>query len=115
VRHGGFYYLFVSFDLCCRGTRSTYRIMVGRSRKPTGPYVDADDKPMLVGGGAQLLAANERWLGPGGESVLQRPEGDLLIFHAYDATTGKPALQISGLTWNQGWPRAILGISGESN
>jgi arabinan endo-1,5-alpha-L-arabinosidase len=114
VRHGGFYYLFVSFDLCCRGTKSTYRIMVGRSRKPTGTYVDADGKPMLAGGGTQLLAANERWLGPGGESVLQRPEGDLLVFHAYDAATGKPALQISGVTWDHGWPHAALGTSGES-
>jgi arabinan endo-1,5-alpha-L-arabinosidase len=114
VRHGSFYYLFVSFDLCCRGTKSTYRIMVGRSRKPTGPYVDADGKPMLAGAGTQLLSANQRWLGPGGESVMQRPEGDLLVFHAYDVTTGKPALQISDLTWEQGWPHAVLGVSGES-
>ena len=115
VRHGDFYYLFVSFDLCCRGTKSTYRTMVGRSKQVTGPYVDADGKPMLQGGGMQLLTANSRWLGPGGESVLQRKEGDILVFHAYDAVTGKPALQISTLTWDGGWPHAVLGTSGESN
>jgi arabinan endo-1,5-alpha-L-arabinosidase len=114
VRHGYYYYLFVSFDLCCRGIRSTYRTMVGRSLKVTGPYVDADGKPMLEGGGTQLLSPNSRWLGPGGESVLQRPEGDILVFHAYDAVTGKPALQISTLTWENGWPHAVLGTSGES-
>jgi arabinan endo-1,5-alpha-L-arabinosidase len=114
VRHGGFYYLFVSFDLCCRGKNGTYRTMVGRSRKPTGPYVDADGQPMLAGGGTQLLTANDRWLGPGGESVLQRPEGDIIVFHAYDAATGKPALQISDLTWEHGWPHAVVGTSGES-
>jgi arabinan endo-1,5-alpha-L-arabinosidase len=114
VRHGRYYYLFVSFDLCCRGTRSTYRTMVGRSRKPAGPYKDASGKPMLEGGGTQLLGANRRWLGPGGESVLQRKEGDVIVFHAYDATTGKPALQISTLTWKHGWPEAALGTTGES-
>lgn len=114
VRHGDYYYLFVSFDLCCRGTRSTYRTMVGRSLKVTGPYVDADGKPMLNGGGTQLLSPNGRWLGPGGESVLQRPEGDIIVFHAYDALTGKPALQISTLTWANGWPHAVLGTAGES-
>lgn len=114
VRHGGFYYLFVSFDLCCRGTRSTYRMMVGRSKKVTGPYFDKDGRPMQQGGGTQLLAANQRWLGPGGESVLQRREGDLLVFHAYDAATGKPALQISTITWTGGWPQAALSTSGES-
>jgi arabinan endo-1,5-alpha-L-arabinosidase len=114
VRHDGFFYLFVSFDLCCRGTRSTYRTMVGRSKSVTGPYTDADGVAMLDGGGTQLLGANARWVGPGGESVLQRPEGDLIVFHAYDAVTGKRALQVSTLTWKDGWPRAALGTSGES-
>ena len=114
VRHGDYFYLFVSFDLCCRGTHSSYRTMVGRSRHVTGPYVDEDGKPMLEGGGTQLLEPNSRWLGPGGESVLQRPEGDILVFHAYDAVTGKPALQISTLTWTNGWPHAALGTTGES-
>lgn len=114
VRHDGFYYLFVSFDLCCRGTASTYHVMVGRSKHVTGPYIDAAGKPMMEGGGTLLLAANARWLGPGGQSILQRPEGDLIVFHAYDAVTGKPALQISTLTWENGWPHAALGTSGES-
>lgn len=114
VHHGGYYYLFVSFDLCCRGVHSTYRTMVGRSKHVTGPYVDADGKPMMEGGGMPLLTANERWLGPGGESVLQRPEGDVIVFHAYDAVTGKPALQVSSLVWKHGWPHAALGTTGET-
>ena len=114
VRHEGFYYLFVSFDLCCRGTKSTYRIMVGRSARVTGPYTDERGVAMSEGGGTQLLAANQRWVGPGGESVLQRREGDLLVFHAYDAVTGKPALQISTIDWIGCWPRAALGTTGEA-
>jgi len=114
VHHGDYFYLFVSFDLCCRGTKSSYRTMVGRATHVTGPYLDEEAKPMLEGGGTQILWPNSRWLGPGGESVLQRPEGDLLVFHAYDAVTGKPALQISTLTWDNGWPHATLGTAGQS-
>jgi arabinan endo-1,5-alpha-L-arabinosidase len=109
VRHGDYYYLFVSWDLCCRGAKSNYRTMVGRSRNITGPYVDASGKSMLEGGGTPVLAGNSRWAGPGGESVLQQPEGDILVFHAYDGKSGKPSLQISSLTWTDGWPHAALG------
>ena len=31
-RHGDYYYLFVSWDYCCRGEKSSYRVAVGRSR-----------------------------------------------------------------------------------
>lgn len=113
VRHGDYYYLFVSWDLCCRGNKSTYRIMVGRAPEITGPYRDRKGVQMTEGGGTQLLAGNQRWAGPGGESVLmgEGEQPDILVFHADDATTGKPALQISTITWEDGWPHAALGAS----
>lgn len=108
VRHGDYYYLFVSWDLCCRGVKSTYHTMVGRSRAITGPYVDENGTPMMKGGGTEILHANDAWLGPGGESLLMGSPEDLIVFHAYDAKTGKPALQISTIDWSSGWPRVAL-------
>ncbi|MFD0745278.1 arabinan endo-1,5-alpha-L-arabinosidase [Phytohabitans flavus] len=44
-RRGGYYYLWVSFDRCCQGASSTYRVMVGRSTSVTGPYTDRNGTP----------------------------------------------------------------------
>ena len=107
-RHGSFYYLFVSWDLCCRGLKSTYRTMVGRSKNVTGPYVDRDGRPMLEGGGSAVLSANGKWLGPGGESLLHLADKDIIVFHAYSAVNGRPALHISTVGWKDGWPSASL-------
>ena len=108
VHHQGYFYLFVSFDLCCRGTKSNYKTMVGRSRDVTGPYLDANGTPMLEGGGTPVLIGNDRWLGPGGESICQTGNGDLIVFHAYDSKTGEPYLQLSTIDWSGGWPHAAL-------
>jgi arabinan endo-1,5-alpha-L-arabinosidase len=84
--------------------------MVGRSKSVTGPYVDKAGTPMMQDGGTLLLGPNKRWLGPGGESLLHQADGsDLIVFHAYDATSGRPALQISSIVWREGWPIAALG------
>ena len=108
VHHGDYYYLFVSYDLCCRGTKSNYKTMVGRARAVTGPYVDAEGTPMLDGGGTALLLGNSRWFGPGGESVLQQKDEDIIVFHAYEGTTGHAYLQISTIAWIDGWPKVAL-------
>jgi arabinan endo-1,5-alpha-L-arabinosidase len=108
IHHGDFYYLFVSFDLCCRGTKSSYKTMVARSRSVTGPYLDAQGTPTLDGGGTPLLLGNDRWIGPGGESLLQQKDGDIIVFHAYDGKTGHAFLQISTIAWVDGWPKVAL-------
>ena len=66
---------------------------------------------MNEGGGTPVLAANQRWLGPGGESLyVSRNKSDpvLMVFHAYDAKTGKPALQVSTVAWKDGWPKVAM-------
>lgn len=107
VHNGSFYYLFVSFDKCCAGVNSTYRIMVGRSSSITGPYVDKTGKTMLSGGGTQFLARNGSEIGPGGEDVNSLL--GFLVYHFYDGNNnGNPKLAIRGLTFSGGWP--VIGI-----
>jgi len=112
IRHGDFYYLFASYDFCCRGVNSTYYTVVGRSASVTGPFVDRDGKSMLEGGGTVVLSASDRWKGPGHCAVLQDagPDSgaDYIVYHAYDAqNNGRPTLRINRLDWRDGWPVAV--------
>lgn len=106
TRKDGYYYLFVSFDFCCRGGTSTYRVMVGRSEAIAGPYVDRDGVEMLQGGGTQVTFPTERWKGPGHNAIYQ--EGDLyyIVYHSYDMENLEaPTLRIAPLSWDaEGWP-----------
>jgi arabinan endo-1,5-alpha-L-arabinosidase len=102
--HEGWFYLFVSWDLCCKGAKSTYQERVGRSPSVTGPYVDREGKPMLRGGGTQVLHANPAWVGPGGASLLHTRSGDVMVFHAYGAGDGAASLQVATVVWRDGWP-----------
>lgn len=106
ARHGGYYYLFVSFDRCCAGLSSTYRIMVGRSKAVTGPYIDRAGVPMLKGGGTQLQAGQGRFIGPGGQEVYRQGPADRLVYHYYDRDqAGVSQMQTSPLSWSaDGWP-----------
>ncbi len=105
VHHGAYYYLFVSYDTCCQGANSTYRIMVGRSTSVNGPYVDMNNVPMMDGGAAELLRGNNQWAGPGGQSIWLDPTmGDVIVFHAYAVSDGSPWLDFNSLEWKNGWP-----------
>jgi arabinan endo-1,5-alpha-L-arabinosidase len=109
IRHAGFWYLFVSYDYCCRGARSNYKVVVGRAARITGPYVDDKGKPLLEGGGRLVVEAQtSKWHGAGHEAVLQEKARDYLVFHAYDAETGRPFLTISTMEWENGWPKVAL-------
>ncbi|MCK9792445.1 family 43 glycosylhydrolase [Isoptericola sp. 4D.3] len=102
--HDGWYYLFVSFDACCQGLDSTYRVAVGRSRDVAGPYLDADGRDMADGGGTVILRSHGAVVGPGGQSVSD----GVLAFHYYDGANaeipGFPTLGLQRLDWRDGWP-----------
>ncbi|UPL47719.1 arabinan endo-1,5-alpha-L-arabinosidase [Hymenobacter sublimis] len=105
-RRNGYYYLFTSFDYCCRGPQSTYKIMVGRAKAVTGPYLDKAGTPLEQGGGTQVLAGDKNWFGLGHNSVYTFDQTDYLVFHGYDAADkGRSKLRLEKLSWDAaGWP-----------
>lgn len=106
VRHGEYWYLFVSWDFCCRGAKSDYKVVVGRAKEVTGPYFDRAGKPMTKGGGTLILeAATDLWRGAGHPAVFRDEGTDYLIVHAYSAKNGRSQLQISTIDWQDDWPR----------
>jgi arabinan endo-1,5-alpha-L-arabinosidase len=105
--HEGWYYLFASHDFCCRGSASTYHIVVGRSRSVTGPYLDMDDVDMMQSGGTTLRDgfSFDRWAGPGHNSLFAEDGKQYLVYHAYDRLhNGAPSLMIEQFVWKDGWP-----------
>lgn len=107
--HDGWYYLFASFDSCCRGVERTYHVVVGRSRSADGPYVDRDGRALTAGGGSPFLDAVEDMRGPGGESVTSDGrQHDPFAFHHYDAAAAGPfSLGLARLAWHDGWPMPV--------
>lgn len=111
LHRDGWYYLFVAFDSCCRGTDSTYNINVGRAEQVQGPYLDAAGTPLLEGGGTLLLETDGDRIGPGGQSV----SGTHMAYHYYDSSLGGEfQLAIRELGWSEdGWP--VLTTSEENS
>ncbi len=100
------YFLFVSWDYCCRGENSTYKVVVGRSDKVTGPYLDKNGVRMDQGGGSLVLEGNKRYPGVGHNSAYSFDSKDYFVFHAYDMQDdGRSKLKIMEMTWDDnGWP-----------
>lgn len=102
----GFYYLFLSWDYCCRGENSTYKVVVGKSKDVFGPYLDANGKSLFQGGGTLVVEGNKNWAGAGHNSTYTFGGKDYLVFHAYDSNDkGKPKLKIKEIKWENGWPK----------
>jgi arabinan endo-1,5-alpha-L-arabinosidase len=106
LEHEGRFYLFVSYDRCCAGVDSTYRIMVGRADTVTGPYVGKDGADLLKAGASELQKTFGRYIGPGGQEPVFGAPSELLVYHYYDGDDrGVSKIQIVSIGWTEdGWP-----------
>ncbi len=106
LEHEGQFYLFVSYDRCCAGVESTYRIMVGRADTVTGPYVGKEGTELLKAGATELQSSNGRYIGPGGQEPVLGAPGDMLVYHYYDGDDlGVSKIQVTTIGWTEdGWP-----------
>jgi arabinan endo-1,5-alpha-L-arabinosidase len=105
-RHGGHYYLFINWGICCRGTNSTYNIRAGRSGKITGPYLDKAGVDLLRGGGTLVMDSVGPFIGPGHAGIFSEGGTNWFSCHFYDGTRrGAPTLAVRPLHWDaEGWP-----------
>ncbi|MGI3782565.1 MAG: family 43 glycosylhydrolase [Janthinobacterium lividum] len=117
VHRDGYWYLFASTANCCAGPTTGYSVQVGRSKKITGPYVDAQGVSLMASrtGGTPVLNQNgNQWVGAGHNAVATDLAGrDWIVYHAIDradpylnGTDGinqRPML-IDRLDWVKGWP-----------
>lgn len=106
-KHGGWYYLFVSWDYCCRGSKSNYRVAVGRSRTVDGPYLDRDGVDMREGGGTLFLEGDKQQFEAAGHCAAYTINGqDIFICHGYSiAHKGASILIQRPISWTSDeWP-----------
>jgi arabinan endo-1,5-alpha-L-arabinosidase len=105
-KKNGYYYLFTSWDLCCKGKESTYKVVVGRSKNVTGPYKDKEGNLLTDGGGTIVAKGNENYFGVGHNSAYTFDGKDYLFYHGYDAQqNGKPVLVVKEIQWDTDfWP-----------
>ena len=107
MKHQGYYYLFVSWDYCCRGSKSNYRVAVGRSKNVDGPYLDKRSNDMLNGGGTVLLEGDKKQYEATGHCAAYSIDGkDIFICHGYSTEMkGAPVLIQREIRWtDDGWP-----------
>jgi arabinan endo-1,5-alpha-L-arabinosidase len=105
-KKGDYYYLFVSFGLCCKKADSTYHVMVGRSKAVEGPYLDKSGVDMMKGGGTLVIAGDKDWRGLGHNSAYTMDGKDYLVLHAYEtADNYLQKLKIMEMKFDPtGWP-----------
>ena len=107
-KHDGWFYLFVSFDYCCRGENSTYHVVCGRSRDIRGPYEDMAGESMALGGGTRIdlpEADKARYVAYGHCAVATLRGQDYMIMHAYRHEDGFSELILRKIAWDaKGWP-----------
>ncbi len=109
IYRNGWYYLLGTHGTCCDGPNSTYNIVVGRSKKVTGPYLDNMGRDMIKGGGKMVIAAGGRLAGPGhfGRTILEDGVEKMSCHFESDLDqSGRSVLAIRPLLWKNDWPVA---------
>jgi arabinan endo-1,5-alpha-L-arabinosidase len=82
---------------------------MGRSRKVTGPFIDAMGVDMIEGGGKQLIGSGGRLYGAGHFGLLDLGQGVQKFSMHWEADLdrgGASVLDIRPLLWKDGWPVA---------
>ena len=101
-----YYYIFASRGRCCAGMRSTYQVVVGRSKKVTGPYLSKEGKSWVDNNYSLFLAGDSTAPGKGHNGFYTEGDTTFIVYHAYTrAANGASLLNIKPVYMGEdGWP-----------
>jgi arabinan endo-1,5-alpha-L-arabinosidase len=115
-KKGRYYYLFASIGACCEGITSSYKVVVGRSTKISGPYYSktganmttynawnpSNYQPVIMRGDGNMFG------GPGHNArIITDDNGeDWMLYHSYvNNGNDNRNLLLDKITWDAaGWP-----------
>ena len=109
VKRQGYYYLIGSAGTCCEGAKSTYRLVMARSRYLFGPYVDRNGRTAVGDNFSPLLNKSTTVVGPGhcSEFVEDDAGQTWVLYHGYEADDPDRGRQVflDRINWGaDGWP-----------
>lgn len=90
LKKDGYYYLFLSTGSCCSGVNSTYKVVVARSEKLEGPYIDSNGKGMFKPncGDPVVVPSLSGAMGTGHCAIINDDNDNLwMLYHGYDTTS----------------------------
>lgn len=109
-KHDGYYYLIGSAGTCCDGERSTYRVVMARSRNLLGPYVNKVGEAAIDNGFTLLMGRSKKVIGPGHNAnfVTDDAGQHWMLYHGFDAAEPEAGRKVylDRIVWDSdGWPR----------
>ncbi len=111
-KHKDEYYLFLSTGTCCSGAKSTYQVVVGKSKSLKGPYLDAKGRDLFGPnrGEKVVVPSMSGAMGTGHCCLVEDDIGDTwLVYHGYDTDScesNNRVLYMDKLIWDEetGYP-----------
>lgn len=108
----GWYYLFASKGSCCKYDRSTYRMVVARSRNVFGPYLGPNGGRLSSGSFENVIRRGDEaqeFVGTGHNTQILTDDAgqDWIAYHTYwrGNSYASRCLAIDKLMWSEdGWP-----------
>lgn len=106
IKANGWYYIFASNGICCKGLESTYFIVVGRSKDIKGPYLNKSGESWTNDKYEVFLKGDYEEPGRGHNGFFTENDTTFIVYHAYTrSANGASLLNIRPLYIDEdNWP-----------
>lgn len=106
IKGPGYYYIFASRGICCKGIESTYQVVMGRARDIKGPYLNKKGESWLNNKYSEFLEGNYEEPGRGHNGFFAERDTTFIVYHAYTRSAkGASLLNIKPVYMDaDGWP-----------